>query len=195
MRLSFEDEESFKEAAESLRFNKPPSDLNTVENSSSLPPQERREDICFNNPSDDPNTLGVMRSSTNTTPGEEWGYLKISIYLQIIQLTKGSIIVYNLHGGIKSDCPHLSPRQKIYDGVAVFRIAPKCGWRANDIHLKSQLNRSREHPDRVFVKGVDSIIWANWSATVRLLVRSNTVFFFLSPCIRVVACMIFFGVL
>ena len=71
MRLSFEDEESFKEAAESLRFNNPPSDPNTVENSSSLPPQERREDICFNNPSDDPNTLGVMRSNTNTTPGEE----------------------------------------------------------------------------------------------------------------------------
>ena len=36
MRLSFDDPESFKEAAESLRFNNPPSDPNTT---SSMPPQ------------------------------------------------------------------------------------------------------------------------------------------------------------
>ena len=35
MRLSFDDTESFKEAAGSLRFNNPPSDPNT----SSIPPQ------------------------------------------------------------------------------------------------------------------------------------------------------------
>ena len=46
MRLSFDDTESFKEAAGSLRFNHPPSDPNT----SSMPPQldpqgqERNED-------------------------------------------------------------------------------------------------------------------------------------------------------
>ena len=39
MRLSFEDEESLKEGVESLRFNNPPSDSNTVESSSMLPPR------------------------------------------------------------------------------------------------------------------------------------------------------------
>ena len=40
MSLSFDDPESFKEAAESLRFNNPPSDPNT----SSIPSEERNED-------------------------------------------------------------------------------------------------------------------------------------------------------
>ena len=49
MRLSFDDPESFKEAAGSFRFNHPPSDPNT----SSMPPQlgpqgqERSEDMIF----------------------------------------------------------------------------------------------------------------------------------------------------
>ena len=52
MRLSFDDEESFKEAASaglgSLKFNNPPSDpdlLQQVGSSSSMPPQEGNEDI------------------------------------------------------------------------------------------------------------------------------------------------------
>ena len=59
MRLSFEDEESFKEAAGSLHFNNPPlksdpDSLQQVGSSShgSLPRLERNEDIqiCFDNP-------------------------------------------------------------------------------------------------------------------------------------------------
>ena len=47
MRLSFNDEESFKEAVESLRFNNPASDPDPqIENSNSLPLEEfeRNED-------------------------------------------------------------------------------------------------------------------------------------------------------
>jgi hypothetical protein len=54
MKLSFVDEESFKEAAGSLHFNNPPSDpdiltLRGVE--SSITPRERNGDICFDNSS------------------------------------------------------------------------------------------------------------------------------------------------
>ena len=60
MSLSFDDEESFKEAAGSLRFNNPPSDTDTlvlqqVGSSSSMPLEDMNEDICFNNPSSDSN--------------------------------------------------------------------------------------------------------------------------------------------
>jgi hypothetical protein len=76
MRLSFDDHESFKEAAGSLRFNNPPSDpnLNTDQQvgSSSMSLEERNEDICFNNPSNDPNTLQQMgRSSIQETRRSE----------------------------------------------------------------------------------------------------------------------------
>jgi len=69
MKLSFHDEESFKETAGSLHFNNPPSDpisLQRVESSNSMPPQERGEDICFNDPSlaSDPNTMPVGNSSS-----------------------------------------------------------------------------------------------------------------------------------
>jgi hypothetical protein len=62
MRLSFDNKESFMEAAGSLRFNNPPSDPNSTHQqlevgSSNMPPEERNEDIYFNNPSNDPNTL------------------------------------------------------------------------------------------------------------------------------------------
>ena len=93
MRLSFDDNESFKEAVGSLRFNNPPSDPNTLQQmgssgsmppqdsernednplsdlntlwrvgSSGMPPQERSEVICFNNPASHPNTLRRMGSS------------------------------------------------------------------------------------------------------------------------------------
>ena len=77
MRLSFDDEESFKEAAGSLHFNNHPlaSDTDTlalqrVGSSSSMPPQERNdsEDICYNNPSSDPNTLRRVGSSSSMPP-------------------------------------------------------------------------------------------------------------------------------
>ena len=65
MRLSFDDEESFKEAAGSLRFNNPPSDPDSLQgvgsSSSSMPPQERNEDICFDNPPSDPNIILEVR--------------------------------------------------------------------------------------------------------------------------------------
>ena len=71
MRLSFDDEESFKEAAGSLRFNNPPSDPNSLEfrrtgSSSSMPPQdlERNEDICSQS---DLNSFGRVGSSATTS--------------------------------------------------------------------------------------------------------------------------------
>ena len=48
MKLSFDNEESLKEAARSLQFNNPPSDANSpqrVGSESSVPPQERNEDL------------------------------------------------------------------------------------------------------------------------------------------------------
>ena len=87
MRLSFDDEESFKEAAGSLHFNNPPSDPNSLQgvgssSLSSMPSQEKNEDISFNNPPSDPNSIILVTqvqrvvvgsSSTSSTPpqGEE----------------------------------------------------------------------------------------------------------------------------
>jgi hypothetical protein len=75
MRLSFDDEESFKDVVGSLRFDNPPSDPNSVAlalqevGSSGVPAQERNEDICFNNDSpSDPNSLG--RVGSNMQPQE-----------------------------------------------------------------------------------------------------------------------------
>ena len=44
MKLSFDDEESFKEAATSLRFNNPPSLTNSLGRVGSTPPEERSEE-------------------------------------------------------------------------------------------------------------------------------------------------------
>ena len=82
MRLSFDDEESFKEAAGSLRFNNPPSDsssLQQVESQGGMPPQEINDDICFDNslPSDPNIILQVQRvpvgrsGSDSTLPQEK----------------------------------------------------------------------------------------------------------------------------
>ena len=73
MKLSFDDEESFKDTAGSLRFNNPPSNPDTpafqgVGSSSSMPHQEMDEDICFNNPPSDPNAVG---STSLSMPSEE----------------------------------------------------------------------------------------------------------------------------
>ena len=77
MRLSFDDGESFKEAAGSLRFNNPPStsDTSTLQmgsSTSSMLPQdsETNEDVCFNNPTSDPNTFRRMGSSSSISPQE-----------------------------------------------------------------------------------------------------------------------------
>jgi hypothetical protein len=67
MKLSFDDKESFVEAAGSLRFN-PQSDSNTDQR---VGTQERSEDIGFNNPSNDPNTLQQMRTSRRQDLGGE----------------------------------------------------------------------------------------------------------------------------
>ena len=86
MRLSFDDEESFKEAAGSLRFNNPPSDPDSLQQLEvgSMPTQEpaceRNTDICCDNPplaSNQNIILDVRRvpagisSSTGSTPSEE----------------------------------------------------------------------------------------------------------------------------
>ena len=72
MRLSFEDEESFKEAVETLRFNNPASDPDAHQrmgSSGSMPLQdsERNEDNII--PSD-PNTPWQVGSSSSILPQE-----------------------------------------------------------------------------------------------------------------------------
>ena len=79
MKLSFDDEESFKEVVGSLRFDNPPSDPDSVPvaltlqevGSSSVPPQdsERNEDICFNNSPSDLNSL-ALGGVDSTAPQE-----------------------------------------------------------------------------------------------------------------------------
>ena len=74
MRLSIDDEESFKEAVGSLNFNNPPSDPDSLlgmGSSSSMPPQERNEDICFNNPPSDPDIILQVRDVESSTPPQE----------------------------------------------------------------------------------------------------------------------------
>ena len=85
MKLSFDDEESFKEAVESLCFNNPsshgdPNAQHQVGTSNSMPLQEyeRNEDNII--PSDPITTLRRVGSSSsfsiqpNTGDSEEWGY-------------------------------------------------------------------------------------------------------------------------
>ena len=81
MRLSTDDNESFKEAIGSLRFNNPPSDPNALQRvpvggSSSMQLQEgpedtrRSEDICFNNPPSGPSILQQLESGCSMSPQE-----------------------------------------------------------------------------------------------------------------------------
>ena len=76
MRLSIDNEESFKEAVESLKFNNPPSDPDSFEgmgsSSNSMSPQE---DICFDNPPGDPNSivLDIRRVPVGSTSGGSTG--------------------------------------------------------------------------------------------------------------------------
>jgi hypothetical protein len=64
MKLSFDDKESFVEAAESLRFNNPPcpSDSYALQRMGSED-SERNEDIYLDNPPSDPNTLRQVESN------------------------------------------------------------------------------------------------------------------------------------
>ena len=44
MKMSYDDEESFKESVGSLNFNKPSSNPDSLQSSSSMPPEEGNED-------------------------------------------------------------------------------------------------------------------------------------------------------
>ena len=71
MRLSFDDEESFREAVGSLDFNNPPSDPNSLQevaSSSTMPAQEMNEDIYFDNPSPSSSRVPVGSSSSSSGP-------------------------------------------------------------------------------------------------------------------------------
>ena len=65
MKLSFDDEESLKEAVESLHFNNPPSDPNSPQQMGSMVTQdaERNEDVCYNDPPGCSNILHQVESS------------------------------------------------------------------------------------------------------------------------------------
>ena len=67
MKLSFDDEESFKGAVESLRFNNPPSDPNASQRTGNMVPQdaERNEDVCLNDPPGGSNILHRVESSSS----------------------------------------------------------------------------------------------------------------------------------
>ena len=76
MKLSFEDEDSFKEGVGSLNFNKPPSDPNALVlpevGNSSIPAQEMNEDIRFDNSSNHLDSLGGAGGSGSAdTPLQE----------------------------------------------------------------------------------------------------------------------------
>ena len=70
MKLSFDDGESFKEAAESLRFNNPPSNPNTTHqqmgsSSMPLPDAERNEDNIIPSDTNILRPLSMGGSSTS----------------------------------------------------------------------------------------------------------------------------------
>jgi hypothetical protein len=78
MKLSFDDEESFKEGAGNLRFNNHRNATGSVTEFGSLgevgsmPFHERNEDIYLNSSPSDPNSLGhgPVDNSTSTPPQE-----------------------------------------------------------------------------------------------------------------------------
>ena len=84
MRLSFDDEESFKESVGSLNFNRSSSDSDSLQEvpvGSSMPSQERNEDVHFDKLSEslasDPNIILEVRrvpvgsSSTGSASPQE----------------------------------------------------------------------------------------------------------------------------
>ena len=66
MKFSYDDEESFKESVGSLKFNNPPSNPDSLQSNSSMPPEERNED---------PNIILKVRQeavgSTSNSSGQE----------------------------------------------------------------------------------------------------------------------------
>ena len=66
MKLSFDDKESFIEAAESLRFKNTPSDPDTLQGIGSMLPQDSasNEIICFSDPTSDPKTPELAENSS-----------------------------------------------------------------------------------------------------------------------------------
>ena len=63
MKLSFDDEESFKKSVGSLKFNNPPSNPDSLQSSGSMPLEERNED---------PNIiLEVRREAVGSSTGQE----------------------------------------------------------------------------------------------------------------------------
>ena len=68
IKLSFDDEDSLKEAVESLRFNNPPSDSNASQQTGSMVPQdaERNEDVSLNDPPGGSNILQRVGSSSDS---------------------------------------------------------------------------------------------------------------------------------
>ena len=76
MKLSFDDEESLKEAVESLRFINPPSDPNATQQTGSMVLQdaERNEDVCINDPPGDLNILRRVGSSSSIQVVECWNF-------------------------------------------------------------------------------------------------------------------------
>ena len=74
MGLSFDDEESFKEGVGSFNFyhDNPPShpDTPALERSDSIPLQEMDEEN-FKSPSDDPNSLRRVGSTSSNIPPED----------------------------------------------------------------------------------------------------------------------------
>jgi hypothetical protein len=109
MRLSFDDEESFKDVVGSLRFDNPPSDPNSVAmalqevGSSGVRPQERNEDICFNDDSpSDPNSLGGVDSTPPQKRSDieivaAWYYIIIAVYTMIPNLPRTLFMFTNYH--------------------------------------------------------------------------------------------------
>ena len=94
MRLSFDDDESFKEAVESLRFNNPPSDPDAHQrmgSSGSMPVQDsetrRNEDNIINIISShgDPNTPRQVGSSSSILPQERTRSRDIQVFFNKLE--------------------------------------------------------------------------------------------------------------
>ena len=85
MRLSFDDEESFKGAVESLRFNNPPGDPNSQPKIGSMPLEEseRNEDLDNITTPSDPITLRRMGSWSTSSHGLSIQETRGSVDIQI----------------------------------------------------------------------------------------------------------------
>ena len=109
MKLSFDDEESLKEAVGSLCFtgNNPPSDPNTLQQMGSMLPQdcERNEDICFNNPPGDLNIPRRVGSSGSIQVVELWPVIRCirmkSCFIYVLSTHLGPLLELSLFSSIR----------------------------------------------------------------------------------------------